>query len=66
VLLGITQYRNTQCTVTDMWTVGADPINVNAGFYTVTKIAPNGNAALKIACSKSQLSDHNKTKEYLQ
>jgi hypothetical protein len=49
-----------------MWTVGADPINVNAGFYTVTKIAPNGNAALKIACSKSQLSDHNKTKEYLQ
>lgn len=55
LILGLTQYRNTPCTVTDMWTVGADPVAVNNGYYSVTKIAPNGNAALKIACSKSQL-----------
>ncbi len=48
LLLGLSQYRNTHCTVTDMWTVGADPIVVTTGYYTITKIAPNGNAALKI------------------
>ncbi len=48
LLLGLSQYRNTRCTVTDMWTMGADPIIVTTGYYTITKIAPNGNAALKI------------------
>jgi hypothetical protein len=48
VLLGISQYRNTRCTVTDMWIVGAEPVVVNNGYYTITKIAPNGNAALNI------------------
>jgi hypothetical protein len=48
VLLGISQYRNTRCTVTDMWIVGAEPVVVTNGYYTITKIAPNGNAALNI------------------
>lgn len=48
LLLGFSQYRNTHCTVTDMWTVGAEPIIVTTGYYTITKIAPNGNASLKI------------------
>ena len=51
LLLGLSQYRNTRCTVTDMWTVGADPVVVINGYYIVTKIAPNGNAALKIQCA---------------
>ena len=45
-----------------MWTAGADPIVVTNGYYAVTKIAPNGNAALKISCSKSNViqEEHNK------
>ena len=36
-----------------MWVIGAQPVVVTNGYYTATKIAPNGNAALKISCVKA-------------
>ena len=53
VLMGVTTYRNQACNVTNMWIIGSLPEVANNSYYTVTKIAPNGNAALKITCAKS-------------
>jgi hypothetical protein len=35
-----------------MWFPANPAVTVTNGFYTATKIAPNGNAALKIQCTK--------------
>lgn len=53
VLMGVAIYRNQACKVTNMWIIGSAPVVATNGYYTVTKIAPNGNAALKITCAKS-------------
>jgi len=51
VLLGVVPAYNYQCNVTNIWYQSISTI-VNNGYYSVSKIAPDGNAAFKVACSR--------------
>jgi hypothetical protein len=51
VLLGVIPAYNYKCNVTNMWYQSISTM-VSNGLYSVTKIAPNGNAAFKFACTR--------------
>jgi hypothetical protein len=51
VLLGVIPQQNYNCTVTNAWFQSISTVVTN-GFYSASKIPPNGNAALNFTCKK--------------
>ena len=51
VLLGLIPSYNYRCNVTEMWFPSISVV-ITQGYYTVWRLPPNGNMALKVSCKK--------------